>query len=302
MFKKTSARTKAIYRLKNDASAYILLLPALLCLFLFVWRPIFEGALLSTFKLQGYEPIKFVGFDNYKAVISETLFKRTIINSFTFVLYSFLLGFPLPIIVAIMANEIRCCKSFVKFSIYFPAICPAIITALLWTLIYDPSAGGLLNTILIKLGFEPKQWLNDGSKAIFYIVVEMTWAGFGASAILFLSSLQGISNELYEAAYIDGAGLWQRTWHITLPQISSIIILMAIRQFSGVFQIFNEPMVMTGGGPNNATVTLALLGYRYGFVYFKLERALAVGVITFAILFVCTLFYFRVEKKVSNDA
>ena len=77
---------------------------------------------------------------------------------------------------------------------------------------------------------------------------------------------------------------------------------MAIRQFSGVFQILNEPMVMTGGGPSNATVTLSLLGYRYGFVYYKLEKALTVGVITFIILFVLTLFYFRVEKKVSNDA
>lgn len=302
MFKKSNARSKAIARLKNDASAYILLLPALLCLFLFVWRPIFEGAVLSLFKLQGYEPIKFVGLDNYKAVIGETLFKRTISNTFTYVFYSLLIGFPIPVIVAIMVNEIRYCKSFVKFSIYFPAICPAIITSLLWTLIYDPSAGGLLNTILIKLGLEPMQWLNDGGKAIFYIIISMTWAGFGGSAILYLSSLQGVSKELYEAAYIDGAGLWQRTWHITLPQISSIIILMLIRQFSGVFQTFNEPMVMTGGGPNNATVTLALLGYRYGFVYFKLERALAVGVITFIILFTLTLFYFRVEKKVSNDA
>ena len=193
-------------------------------------------------------------------------------------------------------------KSFVKFSIYFPSICPAIITSLMWTLIYDPSAGGLLNNILIKLGMEPKLWLNDPKNVIFYIIVTMTWAGFGGAAILYLSSLQSISKELYEAAYIDGAGLWQRTWHITLPQISGIILLMLIKNISGVFQVFTEPMTMTGGGPNNASVSLALLGYRYAFVNFKIDKALAVGVITFILLFIMTLFYFKVEKKVNNDA
>jgi len=302
MLKRNISKIRLPGKTKRELAAYVLIIPALICLILFVWRPILEGAVLSLYKLQGYAPVKFVGLNNYREIINETLFKKAITNTFAYVLYSFLIGFPLPIIVAIIINEIRYCKCFVRFSIYFPSICPAVIVSLLWTLIYDPSAGGLLNTILSKFGAAPMEWLNDGSKAIFYIVISMTWSGFGGSAILYLSTLQGINKEMYEAAYIDGAGIWKKTWYITLPQISSIIALMAIRQFSGVFQIFNEPMVMTGGGPSNATVTLSLLGYRYGFVYYKLEKALTVGVITFIILFVLTLFYFRIEKKVSNDA
>ena len=300
--KKKKMHTGTLGRLKSDVSAYWLILPSLLCLLLIVWRPIFTGMYLSLFKLQGYTPIGFAGLENYRNVLNETLFNTTLANTFKYVGYSLVVGFVPPIFFAIMINEIRYMKSFVKFSIYFPSICPAIITSLMWTLIYDPSAGGLLNNILIKLGMEPKLWLNDPKNVIFYIIVTMTWAGFGGAAILYLSSLQSISKELYEAAYIDGAGLWQRTWHITLPQISGIILLMLIKNISGVFQVFTEPMTMTGGGPNNASVSLALLGYRYAFVNFKIDKALAVGVVTFILLFIMTLFYFKVEKKVNNDA
>ncbi len=300
--KKSILHAASLGKLKNDFSAYWLLLPSLLCLFFFVWRPIVSGMYMSLYKMQGYTPTEFVGLENFKAVIGETVFKTTVANTFKFVAYSIVVGFIPPIFFAIIMNEIRYCKSFVKFAIYFPSMCPSIITSLMWALIYDPSAGGLLNSILIKLGMEPGIWLNDPNKVILYIIISMTWAGFGGAAILYLSSLQSISKELYEAAYIDGAGLWQRTWHITLPQISSIILLMLIKNISGVFQVFTEPMTMTGGGPNNASLTISLLGYRYGFVTFKIGRALATGVITFIILFVMTLFYFWVEKRVNNDA
>ncbi len=297
----TKTHSKALGRLKMDLPAYVLLIPSILCLFLFTWRPIVEGFCLSVFKLQGYQPVQFVGFRNYMEIMRDSQFIKTLINTFSYVGWSFVIGFVPPIVVAIIVNELRSCKGFVRFSIYFPSMTPAIITSLMWTLLYNPGPGGLLNTILMNLGFEAQPWLNDANNAIIYIVITMTWGGFGGTAVLYMSSLQGISNDLYEAAFIDGASLWRRIWHITLPQISSIILLMFIKQFSGVFQIFNEPLMMTGGGPNNATVTLSLLGYRFAFVYFQLEKALTVGVITFVILLVLTSFYFWVEKKVTID-
>lgn len=289
-------------RLGSDVSAYLIMLPVLFCLFMFVWRPIWSGAVLSLYKLQGYEPVEFVGLANYEAIVTESLFTTTVRNTFTYVLFSLLIGFIPPILVAVMVCELRKCKSFVKFAIYFPAICPAIVTSLLWGLLYDPSAGGLFNTMLAQFGIAPYGWLNDADHVIMYIVISMTWAGFGGTAIVYLASLESLPRELYEAAVIDGANIWQRIRYIMLPQMWGVILLMLIRQISGVFQIMTEPLAMTGGGPNNASLSLSLLGYRYGFVYFQIDKAVTVGIITFIILFVTTLFYFYAEKKVSVDA
>ena len=132
--KKKKMHTGTLGRLKSDVSAYWLILPSLLCLLLIVWRPIFTGMYLSLFKLQGYTPVSFAGLENYRNVPNETLFNTTLANTFKYVGYSLVVGFVPPIFFAIMINEIRYMKSFVKFSIYFPSICPAIITSLMWTL------------------------------------------------------------------------------------------------------------------------------------------------------------------------
>lgn len=294
-------KRNGVLKLKTDFSAYILLIPSLILLFILVWRPIYSGFVMSLHKMQGYNMTEFVGLDNYKAIIHESLFKTAVWNSVKYVFWSILIGFIPPIFIAIMMCELRKCKGFTKFAVYFPGICPAIVTSLLWTLMYEPSAGGLLNTFVTNLGMEPYGWLNDQTKTIMYIIVSMSWAGFGSAAILYLATLEGLPRELFEAAMIDGASIFQRIRYITLPQMSGIILLMLIRNISGVFQIMEQPLAMTGGGPNNASLSLGLLGYRYGFVYFQLDKAVTVGFITFALLFIITLVYFRVEKKVSEN-
>lgn len=286
---------------KSDLSAYVLMIPSVILLFILVWRPIYTGFIMSLYKTQGYNLVEFVGFQNYADIIHESLFTTAVWNSIKYVFWSILIGFIPPIFIAIMMCELRKCKGFVKFAVYFPGICPAIVTSLLWALMYDPGSGGLLNTILGQFGIEPYGWLNDQTKTIMYIIVSMSWAGFGSAAILYLATLEGLPKELYEAAIIDGASIFQRIRYITLPQMSGIILLMLIRNISGVFQIMQEPLAMTGGGPNNASLSLGLLGYRYGFVYFQIDKSVTVGFITFALLFVITLVYFRVEKKVSEN-
>lgn len=124
----------------------------------------------------------------------------------------------------------------------------------------------------------------------------MTWRGFGSTAIIYLASLQGVNNELYEAATLDGAGVLGRVRYITFPQISNIIGLMFIMQIIGVFQIMYEPLTMTDGGPNNASMSLMLQGYFYGFRYFEAGRSMAVSTITFFILVMLTAVYFKVNK------
>lgn len=296
----TSLKKSKLGFIRRNMTAWLLLLPSVILFYFLVWRPIGVGIVYSFFKLRNYIPTQFVGFANYREVLTDMLFIKTLINSVKYVLWSFVIGFVPPILFAVMINEIVHMNSFIKFSIYFPQIVPAVAAALIWYFLYLPGNGGVLNIILGKLGLPANQWLQDSKQTIPLIITMMTWQGCGGSMILYLASLQGINQELYEAAKIDGAGIVRRFMTVTLPAIFPIVLLQFVRQIIGVFQVMVEPMTMTGGGPNNASISLNLQGFNYAFKSFQPERALALGVITFAILMAVTCFYFKLQDKLGE--
>ncbi|KIL38664.1 ABC transporter [Gordoniibacillus kamchatkensis] len=285
----------------RDFPSWLLIVPSLLLFIVFHWQPLISGFVLSFFQTKGYNAVKFIGLQNYIDVVSNSVFQQTVVNTFLYVAWSLVIGFTVPIAVAVMINEMRRMQSFFKFAVYFPGMVPGIAGALLWTFMFDPGPGGLLNMLLAKLGLPMSEWLQNSSLTIPLIILTMTWRGFGGTAILYMASLQGVNHELYEAAAIDGAGIRQRIRHITIPQISSIIGILLILQIIGVFQVLYEPLTMTEGGPNNASMSLMLMSYHYAFRYFEAGRSLAVGVITFVLLAVMTALYFRLNRKSNTD-
>lgn len=292
---------KAIVTVRNNLSAWLLLIPSIFLFITIVWGPMISGIILSFFKMKGYDPIAFIGFNNYIEVLRDTGFIQTLINTFVYVFWSLLIGFVPPILIAIIINEMVHFKSFFKFAVYFPTMVPSVAGALLWYFMFQPGNAGILNLLLAKLGLPASQWLQNPHMTIPLIVTTMTWRGFGSTTILYIASLQGVNQELYESSMIDGANLWERLKNITIPQISGIILLMFVRQIIGVFQVMVEPMAMTDGGPSNASLSLNLQGYYYAFRYFRADKALALGVITFAMLMVLTVFYFKIKKKVETE-
>lgn len=284
---------------KKDIGAWLIMLPGLLLFIAFVWEPLISGIILSFFNTKGYEADKFIAFQNYIDVLTDSVFIKSLLNSLQYTAWSLALGFALPIVIALIINEMVHFQSFFKVSVYFPTMVPGIVTAILWTIIFDPGANGLLNTIIGSFGMEPSQWLQDSNITILLIVISMTWKGAGGTAILYLASIQNVNQELYEAAKIDGAGVWQRVFKITLPQISNMIALCLVLQVIGVFQVMVEPLAMTDGGPNNASISLALQSYFYAFRYGQVGRSVAVSVITFLILMVLTVIHFKLSRK--ND-
>lgn len=281
----------------REYTSWLFLIPSLILFIVFRWQPLITGVYMSFFETKGYKIQKFIGLQNYIDVMSNSSFQQTLFNTFTYVFWSLIIGFLFPLIVAIIINEIVHIKGFFKLSVYMPNMIPMVAAALLWYFIYDPSPGGLLNTIITRLGFSPSQWLQNPSLTILLIIVMATWKGFGGAAIIYLASLQGVNEQLYEAASIDGAGIWQRMRNITIPQIAPIIGIMLIRQVIGVFQMFQQPLVMTDGGPNSASMTLMLQSYFYAFRYFQVDKSLAIGVITFMILMVLTAIYFKINRS-----
>jgi len=281
----------------KEWSSWLLVIPSLFFFIFFSWQPLFSGIWLSFFETKGFKAESFIGFQNYIDVITNSVFQQMLLNTFKYVFWSLIIGFSIPIVIAVLINEMRHLRSFFRFSAFFPSMIPGIAASMLWMFLFEPSENGLVNKLLSIVGIEPLGWLQDPNWTIITIVLTITWRNFGATMLLFLASLQGINNDLYEAASIDGAGIWRKFWSITLPQIAPLIGLTLILQISGVFQIFNEPLVLTEGGPNNASMTLQLQSYFYAFRYFQAGHSAALGVITFIILMIITVFYFRLQKR-----
>jgi len=293
-------KTKS-YKIKNTLGVWLLLLPAVIALYLMIWRPSVMGIVWSFFKMKGYTPVEFIGLENYARVVSNTEFWPIMFNTLEYVFWSFIIGFIPPIIIAFILNEMVHFRSTMRVIIYLPAVLPGITILLLWYFIYSPDSTGMLNILLSKFGMDPYIWLNDSRFTIMFIVIQMTWAGFPGTMFLYYTTIQGISTELYEAVTIDGAGPFRRFLTISIPQISGLLVLNVVRQLIGVFQVMQEPMVLTGGGPNGASTSVGYQMYQYGFVNGRVGQALALGTIVFFILIIATLFYFKLNKKVEES-
>lgn len=296
---KTSASSKASF-FKKNLSGWLLILPTVLFFVFLVWRPIIIGMVYSFFDLRGVEPTSFVGFDNYRQVLSDTNFLVTLKNTVFYVLWSLVIGLPLPFVAAVMLNEALHAKQYFKISLYLPAVLPGMAVYLLWTMIYGESSAGLINSVLQAIGLDNAQFLSNKNLVIPLIVVMMSWQGFGGTTIMYLATLQGVDQSLYEAARLDGAGFWSRVKNVTWPHCRGIILLLAVRQIISVFSVTEQPMVMTGGGPNGASMTLGLTNYYYAFKYGAMQKSLALGVVTFLILAGLTIVYFKLDKKISD--
>ncbi len=285
---------------RKDLGAWIFLVPSLILFLLMVWEPLLSTIRMAFYQTRGFELVEFVGLDNFERVLTNSQFLKTLKNTVMYVIWSLIIGYLFPFVVAVMVNEMVHAKSAFRFFCYFPAMVPGMAAALMWRFLYDPSEGGILNALLGLFNIGPSQWLQNPELVIPLIIVAATWKGFGGTMLIYLASLQGISRELYEAASIDGAGFFTKLRYIQFPEMKGLMLLMAIRQTIGVFQIMQEPLAMTAGGPNNASTTLMLSAYNYAFKYFEIGRAMAVGTITFLILAVLTVIYQVFSRKVDT--
>lgn len=293
--KKRPLGKRFLHAFRQDISAWVLMLPSLILFIFFVWQPLVNGLILSMFETKGFDPVRFIGLQNFIDVTQESSFQSAVINTFKYTLWSLVLGFPLPILTAVMLNEIKRFKAFFRFTVYFPSIVPGVAAAILWSLIYHPTSG-LLNSLLSIFGIDAIPWLQSQNLVIPCIVIMMTWKGFGSTAILYLASLQGVNQELYEAAMIDGAGTFARFRRITLPLLIPSIRINVITNIIGSLSVFDIVMSLTGGGPGYQTETLSIYIMRmcYGS---KTGYSTAVAIVMFVIVLVPVLISLRLMKR-----
>ena len=283
--------------LRKNISGWLLMLPSIILFGFFVWGPLVSCIKISLYSAHGVTLNEFVGFKNYLRVFKHPDFLPALKNTFSYTLWSLIIGFLVPIILALFISEIRRGKGLFKVGVYLPNIVPGMAMVLMFGFIFKPGANGILNVFLAKLGLPASAWLTNPKLTKPLIVIALTWKGAGATALLYIAGLQGIDPELYEAAIIDGAGIWRRIRYITLPCIYNLARTLLILQIISVFQILYEPLVMTNGGPNNASISIMQLMYRFAFEKYDYPKASAVAVIICIILAVLTVAYNKLNKK-----
>jgi multiple sugar transport system permease protein len=291
---------KARLFLRRNLGGYLFLLPALLIFALFVWYPLVLGFVMSFQSVDMLNPPAWVGWINYQRVFADPLFGIAWRNTLVFTGYALVFGYVVPLALALLINEMRHGKGLFRLAFYLPVMLPPIVISFLWLWLYNADAG-LLNALIGLVHLPGGLWLETKASALPALVVVATWGTAGSAMLIYLAALQGVPASLYEAAEIDGTNLWQRLWHITLPTIRPIMLLMLILQIIATMQVFTEPFTMTGGGPNNATRTVLMLIYNYTFQNAEFGQASALGVLLFLVLAVFALIYMRMTSRLVDE-
>ncbi|GAA3708455.1 sugar ABC transporter permease [Streptomyces tremellae] len=282
-------------RLTEQARAYTFLLGGLICFALFSWYPAIRAVVISFQRYIPGSPPQWVGTRNFTQVLHDPEFAAAWRNTFYFTVIALLVGFLVPFVTALVLNELRHARAFFRVVVYLPVMIPPVVSALLWKWFYDPGAG-LANEALRFAHLPTSNWTNGTSTALVSLVLVSTWANMGGTVLIYLAALQGIPGELYEAAELDGASILQRVRHVTIPQTRFIMLMLMLLQIIATMQVFTEPYVITGGGPQDATVTVLYLIYKYAFQYNNFGGACALSVMLLVLLGLFSALYLRLTR------
>lgn len=288
-------------RFRKDLAAWALMIPGLILFAFFVWIPLLDTVRMSFYSVKGTALMEFIGFENYRKLLVQPAYRIAWENTVKYTLCSLVVGLCVPVIIAALITEAAHFQGFFRIASYYPNVIPSIAAVLIFTFFFGTGNSGVLNILLAKIGVGPVAFLTDEKWVIFWIVVAMTWKAAGSTALVYMSSISSISPELYEAATIDGAAPIQRFFSITIPTILKTGKTMLILQILAVFQILYEPMMMTHGGPNNASISIMELVYELAFSQMKMSQAAALSVEVCVILIILTAVYFAMLKRVEKD-
>ncbi|NLP83275.1 sugar ABC transporter permease [Microbacterium sp. CFH 90308] len=282
----------------------VFLIPLLFSFVLFSWKPIVDAAVMAFQQTNLIAPAEWVGLENFATVLNDPLLGTAVMNTLWFALLALLLGYPIPLVVAVLMSEVRRGRGLYSALAYLPVIVPPVVGALLWKFFYDASPNGVFNTIIGWFGVGPLPWLQDPSTAMPSIVLFATWSAAGGTVIIYLAALIGVAPELYDAAEVDGAGVWRKVWHVTIPQLRGVLLVTFILQIIGTAQVFLEPFLLTAGGPANSTMTVLMLIYKYAFqnsLGGDYGAATALSIMLAVVLAVFSAVYFRLTKSWSTS-
>ncbi|MBI4026511.1 MAG: extracellular solute-binding protein [Verrucomicrobia bacterium] len=278
---------------------WLFLLPAVIFILVWGYYPVARGTVMAFQDVLLLGGSKWVGIKHFVDVFFEPKFYQYLLQTGYYVLLSVCFGFVAPVALAVMLHEIPRGKVFFRTIYYLPHVTTGLVVMFLWKqVLYDPSPTGLLNQILHFFGIPPQRWLQDPSLAMICVVAPVVWAGVGANCLIYLAALKGIPDEYFEAADLDGAGPWHKLVHVMLPNLYALLIINLVGAVIGAFHASQNIFVMTGGGPQEATMTVGLDIWFKSFMYLNFGYATAEAWILGSLLIGFTLIQIRILNKI----
>lgn len=285
------ARKKSLYN--SEAKwGIILALPAILGFFIWTLGPMVASFVLGFTDWNVVSAPNFIGLKNFRTMfIDDFIFRKSIYATVYYSIGSVISSVTFAFLIALLLNQkVRGLPVF-RTIFYLPSITPAIASAMLWIWLFNPDFG-LLNQILGRFGFPRLQWIYDEKQVIPSLIFMSIW-GMGGTMVIFLAGLQGVPQELYEAVEIDGGNWWHRFRYVTVPMMTPTIFFNLVMAIIGTFQVFTSAYIMTGGGPNYASMFYVYYIYLTAFRYGQMGYACALAVILFFIILSFTLLVFK---------
>jgi multiple sugar transport system permease protein len=264
---------------KQAAFGVAIIVPTLAILAIFRFLPMVQALYLSLTEYDLVHPPKFAGLANFSSLLQDPLFLKSARVSIMYVLFSVVPVIPLSLGLAVLFNRSLWLKNVLRSAVFMPVVMPAVVMAVVWTFMYQQD--GVVNTILSLFGVEPVPWLRSSATSLWAVILIGIWRATPYYMVIFLAGLQAIPADYYDAAQMDGAGIWATFRHVTLPLLRPTLLLVIVMNVIVAMKVFAVPLIMTGGGPADSTRVLPLFIYQTAFEFFDMGRAAAMSVFLF---------------------
>ncbi|MCY3796275.1 MAG: sugar ABC transporter permease [Chloroflexi bacterium] len=283
--KPKNAPLKEWLRRASKLSPYLWILPALTVYGIFKLYPLVSGLQMSLLRWDGIEEPRYIGLRNFQRILSDEMTATVLMNNVHYAVGTVVGKIVLSLFLAILLHQALRGRTFYRTSLFMPVVMSFVVVGVLWSWLFNPQFG-LINSLLRGLGldFLVQDWLGDAAVALNSLILVDIWKWYGFHMVIFLAGLQSIPDELYEAARIDGASVWQQFLHVTLPMLHPVMIVNVTISVMGAFNVFDIPFIMTAGGPANATNVMALHIYIRGFKFYRFGFSAALSYVLLVIV------------------
>ncbi len=290
---------------RNALVAYSFIAPNFIGFAVFTLGPILLAFVMAFTEWDGSKPMKFVGVSNFTALFGNDRFLAALENTVVYSLFTVPLTLVAALGLAILLNQKIKGRTFFRTVAFFPYVASLVAVAAVWNMLFTPNKGGIMNQLLMNVFHtQPLKWAAAPNTVMLTIVLFSIWKNMGYYMVIYLAGLQGISEELYEAAALDGADSWQKFLYVTLPQLKPTTFFVTVMLTISCFKIYDIVYMLAGGSNgvvNKSAIVLVYYIYEEAFRNWKLGSASAAALILFAIVLTITLIQFRGEKNYAND-
>ena len=287
-------RVSAIRRSERNAGL-ILVSPALLFFTVFMFIPLVLTFWYSLHRYSGFGRMRFIGLQNYRSIVGDDTFWKALVNTVVYTVITVPIGIALGLGAALLLNRVMPARGLFRALVYVPVVISGVAAGIIFLRLFDPLTG-IVNQLATSIGLPAIDWQGNGTAALVSVIITTLWQGVGFGMVVYLSGLQAIPGELYEAGSVDRAVGWRRFAYITWPLLRATTVFMVIYSIIVSFQVFDVVYVLTRGGPGTATTFLVQYAYDQGFNQRRQGYAAAIGVVIYLIVLAFTAVQWRVQR------